>query len=432
MGTQNNEGNPSFGRASIGSPLLDLPLEIQLRIMQDAAPPTIVSFINYRDNARALRGTACQMGQIHKQLGDVAKLTHSCILTDWTLQALQMNPITDTFLYRRLKFPFIDIKYPRSDNANIKYTNADNMKAFPVRPTTALPSLTTPTIPGAQIKAISDPGKSDAGQPISEYPELPFWKLACVIRDMDECMLNRFGDTATMPLPKLLLGRFRHLREYTLMAETTNGSWLIPGCQIYEPQVVDRRDNGNTFNWIEECSPERHPRVTEAEEYFTQRGIAGDTGLGWPLNEDVNRAAPILAIKSWSTRRQAPVPTLGRIMPRIGLMGYSANATSIGGQWAGFRYYVDTGRVEFTPLAYHEVQELLEAGRKSQGVLPDMVVRVWVIRPGEEGIAPDESYHGWEEVQPYSETEDERTCKIRGLWQRTRTMFEGSPVYTCQ
>ncbi|KAH6995977.1 hypothetical protein BKA56DRAFT_666250 [Ilyonectria sp. MPI-CAGE-AT-0026] len=432
MGTQKNEGNPSFGRVSTGSPLLDLPLEIQLRIMQDAAPPTIVSFINYRDNARALRGTACQMGQIHKQLGDVAKLTHSCILTDWTLQALQMNPITDTFLYRRLKFPFIDIKYPRSDNANIKYTNADNMKAFPVRPTTALTSLTTPTIPGVQIKAISDPGKSDAGQPISEYPELPFWKLACVIRDTDECMLSRFGDPATMPLHKLLLGRFRHLREYTLMAETTDGSWLIPGCQIYEPQVVDRRDDGNTYTWIEECSPEPHPRIVEAEEYFAQRGIAGDTGLGWPLNDDVNRAATMLAIKSWSTRRQAPVPSLGHIMPRIGLMGYSANATSIGGQWAGFRYYVDTGRVEFTPLAYHEVQELLEAGTKSQGVLPDMVVRVWVIRPGEEGIAPDESYHGWEEVQSYSETEDERTCKIRGLWQMTRTMFEGSPVYTCQ
>ncbi|KAH7017172.1 hypothetical protein EDB80DRAFT_873901 [Ilyonectria destructans] len=431
MGTQNNEEDPFFERGSTGTTLLGLPLEIQLRIMQEAAPPTIVSFINYRDNARALRGTAYRMGQIHTQLNDVAKLTHSCILTNWTFQTLQMNPITDTFLYRRLRFPYIDIKYPRSDNANLNDTNADGMIAFPVRPITALPFPTTPTIPSVRIKAISDPGKGDADQPAPEYPELPFWKVACVIRDTGECMLNRFRDHVTMPLPKLQLGRFRHLREYTMMAETTDGSWLIPGCQMYEPQVVAKRDDGNTYSWIEEFSPQPHPRIVEAEEYFTQKGIPGDTGLSWPLDENVNRAATMLAIRSWSTGNQPPVSTLGDIMPRIGLMGYSANATSIGGQWAGFRYYMDTERVEFTPLAYHEVLQFLEAGTKSQGVLPDMVVRVWVIRPGEEGIAPDESYHGWEEVQSYSETEDDRTCKIRGLWQMARTMFEGSPTYTC-
>lgn len=104
-------------------------------------------------------------------------------------------------------------------------------------------------------------------------------------------------------------------------------------------------------------------------------------------------------------------------------MGYSKNATSVGGHWAGFRYFVDTKRVEFTPLAFHDVKHQLEMGVNSRGVLPEVAVRVWVIRPGEESTAPDESYHGWEPVKEYSHREGKRTERIRALWQLTRATF---------
>lgn len=108
---------------------------------------------------------------------------------------------------------------------------------------------------------------------------------------------------------------------------------------------------------------------------------------------------------------------------RIGLMGYSKNATSVGGHWAGFRYFVDTHRVEFTPLAYHDVKDQLEMRVDSHGVLPEVAVRVWVIRPGEKSTAPDESYHGWERVKEYRVGEGRRMQKIRSLWQLTRASF---------
>lgn len=40
----------------------------------------------------------------------------------------------------------------------------------------------------------------------------------------------------------------------------------------------------------------------------------------------------------------------------IGFHGYSDGFRSHGGQWAGFRYFVDTGRVQFSPLHWEEVK----------------------------------------------------------------------------
>ncbi|KAH8677115.1 hypothetical protein BGZ61DRAFT_552546 [Ilyonectria robusta] len=188
-----------------------------------------------------------------------------------------------------------------------------------------------------------------------------------------------------------------YLHEYTMLCEKAYPILWIPGCQMHDPQPIR------------------------------------DTGVKWPTNGpgDMNRYANRLAIirrdqfaaEFAREHGHSPSHMLDWFIYRIGLMGYSKNATSVGGHWAGFRFFVDTKRVEFTPLAYHDVKDHLEMGVDSQGVLPEVAVRVWVIRPGQKSTAPDESYHGWERVKEYSAGEGRRTQKIRALWQLTRVTF---------
>ncbi|KAM5357591.1 hypothetical protein ACJZ2D_016119 [Fusarium nematophilum] len=47
-------------------------------------------------------------------------------------------------------------------------------------------------------------------------------------------------------------------------------------------------------------------------------------------------------------------------------------------QWYGFRYYLGSGRVEFSPLAWYEVEEMVLAGTNTRSGLPGMAVKLWI------------------------------------------------------
>ncbi|KAH6996017.1 hypothetical protein BKA56DRAFT_609294 [Ilyonectria sp. MPI-CAGE-AT-0026] len=259
-------------------------------------------------------------------------------------------------------------------------------------------------------------------------------KIASVIGHLK---MTRDIDYTTEPLGELEIFGFNNIREYTVLSEHSERLW-IDGCQMLEPQVVGV-DRG--FRWYGNCTQDPDS-LDQAARYFEQKGIPGDTGIKWPL-ENVYPLYQATNMRGWTLHEEVTQwrrnfdaglieprfdedrnPLGGALtlsdMPRIGHMGYSMNETSVGGNWAGFRYFTDTMRVEFTPLAFADIEGLLTASWEARRTLPELVAHIWVVRPGEEGIVPNESYHAWEEVKPYSETEDERDGQIRRLWQLTR------------
>ncbi|KAF4453759.1 hypothetical protein FALBO_15935 [Fusarium albosuccineum] len=83
----------------------------------------------------------------------------------------------------------------------------------------------------------------------------------------------------------------------------------------------------------------------------------------------------------------------------------------LGGPWFGFRYYVETGRVCFTSLARHEALEMALAGEWSGAGSPKMVVRLWVVRRGEESVMKNEPHHKWQEGEADLAVDEDKTGK---------------------
>jgi hypothetical protein len=110
-------------------------------------------------------------------------------------------------------------------------------------------------------------------------------------------------------------------------------------------------------------------------------------------------------------------------------MGYHVGPTSIGGNWAGFRYYTDTKAVEFSPLSYLDVSKYLRMGLERRDYFPDAVIRVWVIRPGQQDTSPDRFYHNWQRVAEYSDDETTQSMKIRRLWQLVSYTFDDRRLF---
>ncbi|KAH7017210.1 hypothetical protein EDB80DRAFT_873938 [Ilyonectria destructans] len=379
MSGQRDQGlSPEGATRRIG--FQDLPAEMREQIWKAATPPTVHTFFADNTPGDVHRGDALDISQVNADSRNTIRYTHHWLInyeteTSQLRRSIQVNPIHDVVLIKEGRLP---------------------------------------------------PHLGDG--------RVPLQKIASVFQHI---AMIRPIDYTTEPLGELKIHGFDNIREYTILSENTEDVW-IDGCQMLEPQVVGV-DRG--FQWYRNCTQDPDS-LDQAARYFEQKGIPGDTGIKWPL-ENLYALFQATNMRGWSLRDEwsawrdsyaagligpeidedgnaSSIAFSTSLLPRIGHMGYSMNETSVGGNWAGFRYFTDTMRVEFTPLAFADIEGLLRASRKARGVLPELAVHIWVVRPGEEGIVPNESYHSWEVVKPYSETEEERDGQIRRLWQLTR------------
>ncbi|KAH7017191.1 hypothetical protein EDB80DRAFT_678020 [Ilyonectria destructans] len=109
-------------------------------------------------------------------------------------------------------------------------------------------------------------------------------------------------------------------------------------------------------------------------------------------------------------------------MSQDNVHGYALGSTPTG-VWAGFRYHKNTGRVQFTPLIFKEVEfaftVVANSGKWSRFFFP-LMIRVWIMDHGE--IPQDEPHHKWTEVRnpgPYDPSWVSNVCRLWELAQRT-------------
>ncbi|KAK7419497.1 hypothetical protein QQX98_003266 [Neonectria punicea] len=198
-----------------------------------------------------------------------------------------------------------------------------------------------------------------------------------------------YGDYSRLPLGPFVLTSFPDLREYTLTSERRYNYECINGYQMYGPHIVGEQEDDMLWGRRGNKNGYRE----EAERFFRDKGLSSfaDTGLRWPVDPIWDEGQNVVSVartelldyKSlWWYIHRSPFSitwkhmTWRQFVPRIGFYGYSQNDTSIGGAWAGFRYYTATQRVEFSPLAYWEIVDQLNTVENAHKPLPDLVVRV--------------------------------------------------------
>lgn len=97
------------------------------------------------------------------------------------------------------------------------------------------------------------------------------------------------------------------------------------------------------------------------------------------------------------------------------------------GDWYGFRYHVSTHRVEFTRLSKHETLETGLAGKDPLTGLSGTVVRLWIVREGEEDNSEKKGRHEWKDLCLETRLDDREMRKAWRVWRLARTRFE-NPV----
>lgn len=85
-----------------------------------------------------------------------------------------------------------------------------------------------------------------------------------------------------------------------------------------------------------------------------------------------------------------------RLLPKVGFLGFTKHEVAVGGQRAGFHYFVATGKVEFSPLSWYEVRDAVENNLTPDDRLPDCVVKVFIVRPREKPY--EKERHCWESL----------------------------------
>lgn len=218
------------------------------------------------------------------------------------------------------------------------------------------------------------------------------------------------------------------LREFFVSVTNSNVDWWLEGYQQHHPEIIGNRISRCTWHRAENND------YMSSGKYFRERGLVADTGIRWnrphwrtvrnnmaEMRANAEGRSPAFDIIRW------PSSFLEhrRYRPNIGFMGYSMGSSSCGGQWAGFRYFVATCRVEFSPLSYDEVKDVMNAHEdyspyEESKLHPEMILKLFIVHPGD--TPPSEPHHCWEEVQgPYPGEEDgDTTQAIRCLWYRLR------------
>ncbi|KAF5634709.1 hypothetical protein F52700_5902 [Fusarium sp. NRRL 52700] len=200
-----------------------------------------------------------------------------------------------------------------------------------------------------------------------------------------------------------MFSRFPFLEEAVVSVSMMTRMWHISGFQMEGPDVVAPRPNDETWGF------NRVGHNAAAARYFEDKGIQADTGIPWAFPPSVftTHHASLISqpedIHPHVNPRDIFIHQQHR--PFIGLYGYSRGTRSLGGKWAGFRYHTKTQRIQFSPLAWHEVEPIVHRlgydpspGRPlANEADPQFVARVWMIREGDE--PKDEPHHFWIDVK---------------------------------
>ncbi|KAI7769297.1 hypothetical protein LZL87_011827 [Fusarium oxysporum] len=221
-----------------------------------------------------------------------------------------------------------------------------------------------------------------------------------------------------------IFARLPKAKNLSLIVEYAGREWHVNGFQMHGPDIVGRRHHFNRWGLV---------RFGEhsyaAEEYFHSRRIPADTGIAWDVNgrdmvSDPEDLETVCAAASRSS------------VPNIGFNAYSRGNTSLGGNWAGFRFWIDTNKIEFSPLSYQEVEPLIgeyyaidERGYYTS--IPGLVARVWVIRSQQDVEPTEKPHHHWIEVTEPEFGDPEWVEQIAATWKMTCQMLShvrGSPI----
>ncbi|EWZ38674.1 hypothetical protein BFJ70_g1621 [Fusarium oxysporum] len=215
-----------------------------------------------------------------------------------------------------------------------------------------------------------------------------------------------------------MFSHFPFLEEAVVSVSMMNRMWHISGFQMEGPDVVAPRENGESWG-LNRVMP--HNRA--ASRYFKAKGIEADTGISWELPPSVfstNHGCLISQpedIASHVDQNAVLMQPLDR--PFIGLYGYSRGTRSLGGKWAGFRYHTHTHKVQFTPLAWHEVEPIVHrlgynhhavSRQLPGGSDPQFIARVWIIQEGTE--PKNETHHCWVDVKEPEEYDEPMVTQI--------------------
>ncbi|KAM0425361.1 hypothetical protein ACHAPT_009418 [Fusarium lateritium] len=209
----------------------------------------------------------------------------------------------------------------------------------------------------------------------------------------------------------------RHLEtveEMTLLIQSAGPEWRIDGFQMYGPHLPGpRRPWDSRFPPVFACIDK------DPEPHFRARGIRDSTQYRWKgCHRNLFDSGVMRSIDPTGLTNQTPY---------IGFHGYSNGRFSMGGKWAGFRYYADTNNVEFSPLAFSEISFATDkqgtAEREPEGGCDaQFVARVWIIRPGRPA-PPDEPHHCWVPVKMWEEDEPAWVRKVRNTWKMVSSML---------
>ncbi|CAM1501787.1 Fc.00g037710.m01.CDS01 [Cosmosporella sp. VM-42] len=382
--------------------------ELRLQIWEAALPPRIVnfesSFPNFMVSAMT-NATMPAVGRVNFETLSVAKRRGPLVVQGLYRTAYRMDPKVDTLRVYAMWLPTIV-------------------------PTTVWP--------------------------LADMPRnaLPVQNLQCF------CLGPTFSDYITratyarfvMPLKTLDLAVFPVLKEVTLLYKTSSVRHWLCGYQVHGPEVVNQPDADSLWEWARRDGE----YVTQAAPYFEQRGLRGDAGIRWPKDSHAPRhySFPFLtqfqigvssearaAIEEGKIAVRNEIRRRGRAIqfesedpwnttvaaygastrPAVGLMGYSQGAVSSGGQWAGFLYDVESKDLYFTPLAWSEVKDALEANREPLATFPDLLIRIFIVRPGQ--TAPQAPHYSWEKVHVFQWSETRDMKIIRALWQVAAITF---------
>ncbi|KAF5679445.1 hypothetical protein FHETE_862 [Fusarium heterosporum] len=202
--------------------------------------------------------------------------------------------------------------------------------------------------------------------------------------------------------------RFPIIEELALSVQIAPKVWHIDSFQMFGPDIVAPR-NSNQGWGLARCG---HDPV--AAKYFADRGITADTGLEWKFRPSLYRYSSNEISQLQDLQKIDRNDNRTNYKPRIGLYGFSRGTMSQGGLWAGFRYYTDTGEVYFTPLSWSEVEHIVHRLSVPQGPVrvlpgnqdPQLIARLWIVRPSDK-VPPNKPHHCWLKVKQWEEGDPE-------------------------
>ncbi|KAF5611752.1 uncharacterized protein FSUBG_2189 [Fusarium subglutinans] len=250
--------------------------------------------------------------------------------------------------------------------------------------------------------------------------------------------------------------RFPWLKEFSMVCPVAKRAWRIKGFERIGP-VIDIHRNPSTELWGSDRYSQLDP--TEASLTYATKGIPAHTGIKWKFNYHYN----YVINQEWNTPQGeylgAP-PDFGEdadnrpdgshprdqfisdednraFIPYIGFYGYDRGQCSMGGNWAGFRYFEETGAVFFTPLSWDDVEPLVVGPHGENGEKapwnehhPQFVARVWIIRKGE-SVPEGQGQYGWMRVEEVMDGDPEWKQQLKSTWMMVRDTFEAEYHHDC-